>query len=270
MTASIKAAFARWLGGRPDDQVLRWLYRGLIAATLAVLVMDYGDIKSVLAERSALPSSALPFDQPSAQPLPQTRRDRDGRRAAPVRETDAKLKDAMTFELAADGRLLAYGTITPGSAQRFAEEVGKRGTYVKTVVLRSPGGSVHDALAMGRLIREKKFATEVESGRYCASSCPLVFAGGTERRAGVKAAIGVHQVSAAQTADLTGAAGMENAQRVSAECQKYLRDMGVDLAVWLHAMETPRAELYYFTAKELVDLKLATNVDMPVARSGRR
>jgi len=49
---------------------------------------------------------------------------------------------------------------------------------VKTVVLRSPGGSVQDALAMGRLIREKQFATEVEAGRYCASSCPLVFAGG--------------------------------------------------------------------------------------------
>ena len=43
---------------------------------------------------------------------------------------------------------------------------------------------VSDALAMGRLIREKKFATEVEANRYCASSCPLMFVGGTERRAG--------------------------------------------------------------------------------------
>ena len=63
-------------------------------------------------------------------------------------------------------------------------------------MLNSPGGSVADALAMGRLIREKKFATEVEAGKYCVSSCPLVFAGGVDRRAGDKATIGVHQVAA--------------------------------------------------------------------------
>jgi hypothetical protein len=130
---------------------------------------------------------------------------------------------------------------------------------VKTVVLQSPGGSVQDALAMGKLIRAKSFATEVEGGRYCASSCPLVFAGGVERRAGAKAAIGVHQVSAA-TRDLSGADGMENAQRVSAQAQTYLRAMGIDLGVWVHAMETPPDELFYFKPEELLELKLATSV----------
>src|SRR3989442_1259589 len=73
---------------------------------------------------------------------------------------------------------------------------GGHGGYIKTVVLNSPGGSVADAMAIGRLIRAKKFATEVEAAKYCASSCPLVFAGGIERRAGEKAVIGVHQVAA--------------------------------------------------------------------------
>ena len=268
--ASLKAALARWVGGKPDDDVLRWLYRGLMVATLAVLALDYGDIRSMTAARSASPSTTQPFDEPAAEPLPQTRRGGEKRRAPPVREADGALKDAMRFELASDGRLEAYGTITPGSAKRFAEEVGKRGVYIKTVVLRSPGGSVQDALAMGRLIRDKGFATEVEDGRYCASSCPLVFAGGVERRAGPKAAIGVHQVSALRTADLTGDAGMENAQMISAECQKYLRAMGIDLGVWVHAMETPRDELYYFTSAELTDLKLATTVDAPAVAKGRR
>ena len=81
----------------------------------------------------------------------------------------------------------------------------KRRDYVKTVVLNSPGGSVGDALAMGRLIRESKLATEVEAGKFCASSCPLVFVGGVERR-GDKAAIGVHQVFAATPPDPDGAA----------------------------------------------------------------
>src|SRR3979411_3512902 len=85
---------------------------------------------------------------------------------------------------------MGTGTITPGLSEAFTAEVAKRGDYIKTVVLNSPGGSVTDAMAMGRLIRERKFATEVEAGKYCASSCPLMFAGGVERRAGDTAALG--------------------------------------------------------------------------------
>src|SRR6185369_102411 len=199
------------------------------------------------------------------QPLP-ARPDQGGRKGAPLRQLDARLHQKMTFELAADGRLLATGTIAPGSAQTFTDEVAKRGSYVKTVVLRSPGGSVRDALAMGRLIRDKKFATEVEDDSYCASSCPLVFAGGAERRAAPKAAIGVHQISAMNGGDLSGADGMREAQKISAVCQKYLRDMGIDLGVWVHAMETPSDELYYFKPAELAELKLTTAGDAkPVA-----
>ena len=59
---------------------------------------------------------------------------------------------------------------------------------------------------------------------------------------------------------MSGAAGMENAQQISAECQKYLREMGIDLGVWVHAMETPPDELFYFKPDELLTLKLATAV----------
>jgi hypothetical protein len=177
------------------------------------------------------------------------------------------LRDKMTFELVGDGRLMATGTIMFGTADQFAAEVAKRGSYIKTVVLRSPGGSVRDALAMGRLIRQKQFATEVEGGRYCASSCPLVFAGGVERRAAPNAAIGVHEVAAVGGDNLSAAASMQDAQQISAECQQYLRDMGIDLEVWIHAMETPREELYYFQPAELLALKLATVVDDGKSRS---
>src|SRR5438270_875918 len=82
--------------------------------------------------------------------------------------------------------------------------------------------SVTDALAMGRLIRDKKFATEIEAGKYCASSCPLVFAGGVERRAGDRAAIGVHQVAAIGPGKGLPRDEMDVAQRISARCQRYL------------------------------------------------
>jgi hypothetical protein len=166
----------------------------------------------------------------------------------------------MSFDLRAAGRLMATGTIRPGTAKVFAAEIEKHGNYVKTVVLHSPGGSVSDAIEMGRLIRQQQFATEVESGRYCASSCPLVFAGGLERRAGERAAIGVHQVTAlvANGSALGAIEGMDSVQRMSAECQKYLLDMAIDPMVWVHAMQTPPDQLFYFTGDELLKLKLAT------------
>ncbi len=253
---SLRSWFLAWLGGAPDDDVLRWLYRGLLAATVAVVALDYSDLQNAAAERNAaLPST----EQPTAQPLPA--RKYGGGRAVPLRLPDPTLRDKMTFELVGDGRLMATGAIMFGTADQFAGEVAKRGSYIKTVVLRSPGGSVRDALAMGHLIRDKKFATEVEGGRYCASSCPLIFAGGVERRAASNSAIGVHEVAAVGGDNPSAAASMQDAQQISAECQHYLRDMGIDLEVWIHAMETPREELYYFQPAELLALKLATVVD---------
>ena len=51
---------------------------------------------------------------------------------------------------------------------------------------------------------------------------------------------------------------MDSVRRISAECQKYLLDIGIDPLVWVHAMETPRDQLFYFKPDELVRLKLST------------
>jgi len=159
----------------------------------------------------------------------------------PLPQPDGALAQPITFELAGGGRLMATGTITPGSSQAFAAEVDRHGEYIKTVVLNSPGGSVTDALVIGQLIRARKFATEVKAGKYCASSCPLVFAGGIVRRAGERAMIGVHQVAAVPS---PGNAAPRNemslTQSISARCQRYLADMGVNLQVWTHAMDAKR------------------------------
>ena len=50
----------------------------------------------------------------------------------------------------------------------------------------------------------------------------------------------------------------QRAAGLGAKCQRYLRDMGVDSQVWVHAMETPTDELFYFKPDELLSLKLAT------------
>src|SRR5260370_40544532 len=106
---------------------------------------------------------------------------RGDKRLAPLPQPEGATAQPMTYELVGGGRLMATGTSTPGISQSFAAEAERHGEYIKTVVLNSPGGSVADALEMGRLIREKRFATAVEAGKYCVSSCPLVFAGGVAR-----------------------------------------------------------------------------------------
>jgi hypothetical protein len=94
-----------------------------------------------------------------------------------------------------------------------------------------------------------------------------VFAGGAVRRAAENAAIGVHQISAAAPATMPAAEGMQDAQMISALCQRYLRDMGVDPEVWIRAMETPSGRLFYFRPNELLDLKLATEIGGKLPRT---
>jgi hypothetical protein len=254
IAAALRNRVERWLNDRPDDSVLTWLFRGTLAATIAVLTLDFVELNARVPEPLTVAAPAFPSGEPGG----------------PRRGRDSQLAGAMTFDLQADGRLIATGTIQPGTAKAFTAEIDKRGSYVKTVVLHSPGGSVGDALQMGRLIREWNFTTEVEDGGYCASSCPLVFAGGVERRAGAKATVGVHQVTAIGPDGTSSARGMDSVQRVAAECQRYLNDMGVDPQVWMHAMETPRDALHVFKQDELVRLKLATGGEAPAAAAVAR
>ena len=154
----------------------------------------------------------------------------------------------------------------PGSAADFATAVGQYAEYIKTVALDSPGGSVADALEMGKLIRDKGLATSVAPGALCASSCPLVFAGGSERRATPASAIGVHQIYANVTAEslptslAAAGAAMSDAQKTTATITRYLTDSGVDPALWLHALETPPDRLYYLSPEELTHYRLSTDL----------
>ena len=132
------------------------------------------------------------------------------------------------------------------------------------MLLDSPGGSVDDALDIGRLVREQGLSTEVSNGGLCASSCPLIFASGETRIAGQEAAIGVHQIYAAALSaspvDALSVAGvaMADAQSATAEITRHLGEAGVDAALWLHALETPPDQLYYFSPEELERYRLVT------------
>lgn len=125
-----------------------------------------------------------------------TQRDK---RLVSVPQPDDTLSRPMSFELASGGRLMATGTITPGSSQVLLRRLKSAVTTSRRLFLTRPVDPSQTPLRSG-VIRKRNFATRVEAGRYCASACPLVFAGGVERRVEPKAVIGVHQIAAVKSA----------------------------------------------------------------------
>lgn len=254
---------AAYLARFDDGEVLRWAFRALVIGTIGVLGLDLRDLAEqngwALAGVTSPSETLLPIIPPAvhtdtAAPA--------GRPRPDVTADDETLRRQMRFELKPGGVLAAEGSIDPGAARRLIEELAARGEYVKTVSLNSPGGALDDAMTMGRAIREQGVATEVADGALCASSCPLIMAGGAQRRAGDNAAIGVHQFYAAESnRALVPAQAMADAQVTTARINRYLKEMGVDPALWLHALDTPPTELYYLTPEELAEFDLVTAGD---------
>lgn len=251
-----KRGFLAWLAGLDDGVIIRTAFFIMLAGCAAVLWIDYRELNEAELPLAATPDMpVLPAFDPDAPATPN----------GPAVTSDLEeLREPLTVKLGSGGTLEVTGTIDIGAAERFRAEVENFREYVKTVALDSPGGSVNDALEIGKLIRQSGFRTSVASGALCASSCPLVFAGGTERLATEKSAIGVHQIYANVAAESLPAGlraageAMSDAQKTTAAITRYLTDSGVDPALWLHALETPPDRLYYLSAVELTEYKLAT------------
>lgn len=240
-----------------DGNIIRAAFFAMLLGTAGVLYVDYQELTGQDLAKLLLPAvPILPAFDPDSLTPP----------SGPAVTSDpALLQSPLTVTLGAGGALLLNGTIDPGAFARVEAELTAKREYVKVVVLDSPGGSVDDAIRIGTLLHVEGLATEVKAGALCASSCPLVLAGGVVRKASEQAAIGVHQIYAALPAGqrptgLQAGDAMASAQRTTAAITRYLEITGVDPAVWLHALETPPDRLYYLTPEELVKYRLATEM----------
>lgn len=246
----LKTAFLR----ADDGVLLRGAFFGLLVTAGVFLFVDLREM--------SLASASLPGHNPmktSDPVLPPALT--DGIPGAPPVEPESSpevLRQPMRFELLPDGMLKAEGSIDVGAAARFAEEIAARGEYVEAVSLNSPGGSVEDALAMSALIRKKGLNTIVATKALCASSCPLVFAGGVAREAEEDAILGVHQIFNAGHKQSSPEQAMSGAQSTTARIARHLDEMGISNELWINALETPPDRLYYMTAREMLEFKLVT------------
>ena len=254
-------AFLRYFARLDDGEVIRWAFRGLLLGAVGVLVLDFHDLLGDQPLFSSTPSGHLAA--PTVLPPAVSVGGADGSSATvDPRENlttdEVALRAPVTFTLRPGGVLAVEGYIDTGSKGRFEAELSTRGEYIKTVSLNSPGGSLDDAIAMATLIRDYGLATEVPEGALCASSCPLILAGGITRSISSKAAVGVHQFYSVSAEPAEPAQAMADAQATTARISRHLTAMGVDASLWLHALDTPPRSLYYLSADQMRTYGLST------------
>ena len=116
------SGFDGWLGTRADDDVLRALFGVMLTATVSVLALDYQTLER-RGGRAARGRARRRRPASRRRPSRCRSRRRQGPPRAAARSPMRSCSKPMTFDLQADGRLIATGTIMPGTAKAFADEV---------------------------------------------------------------------------------------------------------------------------------------------------
>ncbi|MGR3502948.1 hypothetical protein [Pseudaestuariivita sp.] len=247
---------------RGPGSILKWILALQVFIGLFIVGVD---IAPNLAT-NLRPSSAPNLTQP-VLPGDQTRRYRDdwtpnpGRPSSPL-QTPGDMPSRLLFTPdEGDASVLTLtGKIREGDAARFAEAIAAR-PGIAALRLHSPGGSVRDALDIGRQARELGLNTIMQAGDICLSACPYLFAGGVARSADEDASIGVHQSYFGSNSVLPAFLAVSNIQRGQGEVMTYLAAMGVDVLVMQHALVTPPDEIYLLLPEELERYRMVTSAE---------
>jgi len=137
------------------------------------------------------------------------------------------------------------GQIIEGDYQKLVALV--EGSQISNNVLiafDSPGGSIKEAIAIGRYIRSQGFETFIAD--ECYSACFFSFIGGVKREALGK--LGVHQFYGGRgNADYVES----TTQLLTAELMEYTASMGVDIETLKIAFQTPPQDMYIFSKEEI-------------------
>jgi len=142
--------------------------------------------------------------------------------------------------------------IKAGSLRRFQDryELCKKSStyalYSPTVYLFSPGGSVTEALAIGRLIRKLKLNVTVWG--ECFSSCVFILAAGSDKTVDSAAKIGIHRPFLVKTPNENIETAM---RRILAESKAYLAEMNIPEQLADAMFSTPPERLLILTKEQL-------------------
>lgn len=177
----------------------------------------------------------------------------------------------------------AQGTIGPGDAARFeafmrshyAEYQGLRGGWL---FVNSPGGSLAEGLALGRLARQYGMSVRVAGtvqfedesvgrelqtyeGGICASACVFILMGGVEREVHEESRVGVHQFNAAGDRSVLEQDALSSAQSIVAELSSYAARMGVSADLISMASAVPASNMLWLTRRQMERFRLVTTIE---------
>jgi hypothetical protein len=182
--------------------------------------------------------------------------------------------------------IAAEGKIDVGAADRFRQLLRKLADRRPPIYFHSPGGKVNDALELGRLIRDKKFevsvghtvpqacASDKQSANSCEarkrggqaveaeispttyecnSSCVYALAGGAVRHVPPWVKLGIHDIGVDPNSSVPRGVSLTTVMRLShARVRSYLREMGIDDALFSAAVATPFESVRLLQRDEIV------------------
>lgn len=171
----------------------------------------------------------------------------------------------------------ADGLIELGDTQKLKDFLSTVAVYDgHRIVFDSPGGSVLEAIELGRFIRDHRLRTAVAAtvadGEYstsapgiCASACVLAFVGGVERGASDGSKVGVHQMSSSSYTELMQAAtNIEALNDVKVQFQLlngmalyHLLKMGIDPEIMVLSSSVLPDSIYWLTREDVIRTKVA-------------
>src|SRR5262249_48153851 len=124
----------------------------------------------------------------------------------------------------------ATGEIVSGDAEVLTQTLQSANVVNADILinLNSPGGSVAEALKLGRLIEKLKASTNVgqegiQPGQ-CLSACVWVFLGGAYRYLSLESKIGVHQFAFGTKSDVQAGVAVAASQVIAAEIVEFIRE----------------------------------------------
>ena len=194
--------------------------------------------------------------------------------------------DANACGRGCDEWIAAEGKIDVSAAQRLRRLLAKLGARRPPIYFHSQGGSVLGSITLGRLIRarkleasvahtvpfgcdrdkplEKSCETQKRSGQelrsefdptsaMCNSACVFALAGGVVRVIPPGIKLGIHDVGFDPArGPLPGALSVKAKRLVYLQIQEYLRDMGIDQALFTAVVAVPNNSKRFLEREELV------------------
>jgi hypothetical protein len=235
--------------------VRRMLTGVLVFQLVLALVLFLGDLGRDFVWPGGGPAAPT-FDQPT-RPGDQTRRYDPTMPASPGTEIDGPMPDRLVLQPLDGDRALLTGRIEAGDGERIVTQIAT--SSASQIVLHSPGGSVTDALSIGRALRDAGKTITVRARDVCLSACPYMLAAGTERVVESGGRVGVHQHFFGENTFLPAFLAVQDIQRGQGEVMRYLDEMGVDPMMMTHGLSTPPNSIYILTEEELAEYGMVTD-----------